>query len=141
MEKSKALEMIAAISNANGVSGFEDEAVSEILTYAQHVGKTNVDRMRNTYIHRNGNTGAARFRFGVSAAQASVSPPPCEPPVAPTRAGSTSSIAMTIRASCAVSRKTLRKYSLSGSSSARPRMMWPWQVLPRTGMMSSDVPP
>ena len=57
MEKSKALEMIAAISNANGVSGFEDEAVSEILTYAQHVGETNVDRMRNTYIHRNGNTG------------------------------------------------------------------------------------
>lgn len=57
MEKSTALEMIAAISNANGVSGFEDEVVSAILPYARQVGETTVDRMRNTFIHRTGNTG------------------------------------------------------------------------------------
>ena len=42
---------------------------------------------------------------------------------------------------CAASRTTLRKYSLSGSGSSRPRMMWPCSVLPFTGMMSSDLPP
>ena len=57
MEKSKALEMIAAISNANGISGFEDEVVDAILPYAKTVGETNMDRMRNVFIRRNGNTG------------------------------------------------------------------------------------
>ena len=57
MEKNKTLEMLAAISNANGVSGFEDDVVSTILTYADGVGETTVDRMRNTYIRRNGNRG------------------------------------------------------------------------------------
>ena len=56
MEKSKALEMIAAISNANGISGFEEEVVAAILPYAKTVGETNVDRMRNVFIRRNGNT-------------------------------------------------------------------------------------
>ena len=53
MEKSKALEMIAAISNANGISGFEEEVVAEILPYAKTVGETSVDRMRNVFIRRN----------------------------------------------------------------------------------------
>ncbi len=58
MEKSKALEMIAAISNANGISGFEEEVVAEILPYAKTVGETSVDRMRNVFIRRIGNTGS-----------------------------------------------------------------------------------
>ena len=57
MEKNQTLEMIAAISNANGVSGFEDEAVRVIESYAKEVGQTVVDRMRNLYIRRKENTG------------------------------------------------------------------------------------
>ena len=57
MDKKLALEMIAAISNAKGVSGFEDEVVEAILPYAAGLGETSVDRMRNLYIRRGGNTG------------------------------------------------------------------------------------
>lgn len=58
MDKKQTLEMIAAISNANGAPGFEDEVVAAILPYAKELGETQVDRMRNLYIRRNGNTGA-----------------------------------------------------------------------------------
>ena len=37
MEKAQALEMIAAISNANGVSGFEEEVAAVIRPYAEHI--------------------------------------------------------------------------------------------------------
>lgn len=57
MNKATSLEMIAAISNANGVSGFEDDVVSAILPYAKEVGETSVDRMLNVFIRRNENTG------------------------------------------------------------------------------------
>ncbi len=57
MEKKQALEMIAAISNANGVSGFEDEVVKVMLPYAEKVGETGADRMRNLYIRRHENSG------------------------------------------------------------------------------------
>ena len=48
---------------------------------------------------------ASRATCGSSAAQARARPPPCEAPVAPTRPASTSGMAMTMRASCAQSRK------------------------------------
>lgn len=57
MDKQTALRMIAEISNANGVSGFEDDVVSAILPYAEEVGETKVDRMRNIFIRRGENTG------------------------------------------------------------------------------------
>lgn len=57
MDKQTALRMIAEISNANGVSGFEDDVVSAILPYAEEVGETKVDRMRNIFIRRRENTG------------------------------------------------------------------------------------
>lgn len=57
MDKKTTLEMIAAISNANGASGFEDEVVAAALPYAQGLGEVKVDRMRNLYIRRAGNTG------------------------------------------------------------------------------------
>lgn len=57
MNKATTLEMIANISNANGVSGFEDDVVSAILPYAKEVGETAVDRMLNVFIRRNENTG------------------------------------------------------------------------------------
>ena len=58
MDKQTTLQMIAAISNANGVSGFEDDVVSEILPHAEQVGETKVDRMRNVFIRRKENTGS-----------------------------------------------------------------------------------
>ena len=58
MDKQTALRMIAEISNANGVSGFEDDVVSAILPYAEEVGETKVDRMRNVFIRRRENTGS-----------------------------------------------------------------------------------
>lgn len=57
MDKQTALKMIAEISNANGVSGFEDDVVAAIVPYAESVGDTKVDRMRNVFIRRKENTG------------------------------------------------------------------------------------
>lgn len=57
MDKQTALKMIAQISNANGVSGFEDDVVAAIVPYAETVGDTKVDRMRNVFIRRKENTG------------------------------------------------------------------------------------
>lgn len=57
MDKKQTLEMIAAISNANGAPGFEDEVVKAILPYAGQVGETETDRMRNLYIRRKENRG------------------------------------------------------------------------------------
>ena len=39
MDKKTTLEMIAAISNANGTSGFEDEVVAAIRPYAEGLGE------------------------------------------------------------------------------------------------------
>ena len=50
MDKKTTLEMIAAISNANGTSGFEDEVVAAIRPYAEGLGEITEDRMRNLYI-------------------------------------------------------------------------------------------
>ena len=58
MDKQTTLQMIAAISNANGVSGLEDDVVAAIRPYAEQVGETKVDRMRNVFIRRKENTGS-----------------------------------------------------------------------------------
>ena len=58
MNKEQTLEMIAAISNANGAPGFEDEVVKAILPYAGQVGETETDRMRNLFIRRKENKGS-----------------------------------------------------------------------------------
>ena len=50
MDKKTTLEMIAAISNANGTSGFEDEVVAAIRPYAEGLGEITEDCMRNLYI-------------------------------------------------------------------------------------------
>ena len=57
MNKEQTLEMIAAISNANGAPGFEDEVVNAILPYARELGETETDRMRNLFIRRKENKG------------------------------------------------------------------------------------
>ncbi|MEA4962275.1 M42 family metallopeptidase [Lutispora sp.] len=57
MDKKRTLEMIADISNAKGVSGFEDEAVNVIRAYSQDCGEQKEDSLRNFYIYRKGNNG------------------------------------------------------------------------------------
>ena len=57
MDKKTTLEMIAAISNANGTSGFEDEVVAVIRPYAEGLGEITEDHMRNLYIRRKENNG------------------------------------------------------------------------------------
>ena len=57
MDKKTTLEMIAAISDANGTSGFEDEVVAAIRPYAEGLGEITEDHMRNLYIRRKENNG------------------------------------------------------------------------------------
>lgn len=57
MDKKNTLKMIADISNANGISGFEDLAVSTIREYSQELGDLKEDSLRNLYIYRKENKG------------------------------------------------------------------------------------
>ena len=57
MDKASTLAMIADISNARGVSGFEDEVVERIAAHAEGLGAVRVDRMRNLYLSRRENAG------------------------------------------------------------------------------------
>lgn len=57
MDKQNTLQMIADISNANGVSGFEDDVLVQIRKYAAGLGSFEEDSLRNLYLKRSGNTG------------------------------------------------------------------------------------
>jgi putative aminopeptidase FrvX len=52
MNKENYLSLIKRLSDAPGVSGFEDEAVSVIRQYGQDFGELSEDAMRNLYIRR-----------------------------------------------------------------------------------------
>jgi putative aminopeptidase FrvX len=54
MDKHQYLSLIAELSNAPGVSGFEDEAVTVIRRHAQGLGEIEEDAMRNLYLKRSG---------------------------------------------------------------------------------------
>ena len=51
------LEMIAALSNANGVSGFEDEVLKAARAYAPEGLDISEDCLRNLYLRRRANQG------------------------------------------------------------------------------------
>ena len=53
----KQIDMIACISNANGISGFEDDVLDVIRPYCDSLGSLSEDCMRNLYIHRAENRG------------------------------------------------------------------------------------
>jgi putative aminopeptidase FrvX len=57
VDKNNTLKMISDISNAKGISGFEDEVVDVIRSYSQSYGKQKEDSLRNFYIHRKENQG------------------------------------------------------------------------------------
>jgi putative aminopeptidase FrvX len=54
MDKQKTLAMIKEISDAPGVSGFEDEAVAALRRYSEGLGDLSEDAMRNLYLRRTG---------------------------------------------------------------------------------------
>jgi putative aminopeptidase FrvX len=51
------LKLIQDLTNANGISGFEDEVVSVVRKYASADLDLRVDPMRNVYLSLKGNTG------------------------------------------------------------------------------------
>lgn len=57
MNREQNLKMIADISNANGVSGFEDSVVEQFKKYTQNLGESKEDSLRNFYVYRKNNTG------------------------------------------------------------------------------------
>lgn len=57
MDKNKELERIARLSNAYGISGFEDDVTAILRKEAEGLGAVSEDAMRNVYIERKENTG------------------------------------------------------------------------------------
>lgn len=55
MDKNQTLQMIADISNANGVSGFEDLVVDTVIRYGEGLGTFVRDSLCNLYIERKEN--------------------------------------------------------------------------------------
>ena len=55
MDKKTSLEMIAAISNAKGASGFEDEVLTVLRRYGEGLGQFREDSLRNLYLSRREN--------------------------------------------------------------------------------------
>ena len=54
--KAENIEMIKQFSNANGVSGFEDEVVSLAKKYAPQNSVVKEDHLRNTHLSNKTNT-------------------------------------------------------------------------------------
>ena len=58
MDKAESLNMIAAISDAYGAPGFEDEVLQVIRRFGADLGAFQEDTMRNLYLERQENRGA-----------------------------------------------------------------------------------
>lgn len=56
MQDKEAIKYIQELSDANGVSGFEDEVVELVRERTQTLGKQQTDAIKNLYIYRNENT-------------------------------------------------------------------------------------
>ena len=52
-----ALQLLKALADAPGASGFEDEVVKVARQYAASIGEVKEDFLRNLYIYRKENTG------------------------------------------------------------------------------------
>lgn len=57
MEKEQSIQVIKELSDANGVSGFENEVVEIVKKYTQDLGMQKMDAIKNLYIHRKQNSG------------------------------------------------------------------------------------
>ncbi|WP_353949227.1 hypothetical protein ABNN70_06815 [Sporolactobacillus sp. Y61] len=61
MDKKRSLQLIEKLSNANGVSGFEDEVVHLFSEAVKDLGEVTEDPMRNVYVRRRGTPGIVRL--------------------------------------------------------------------------------
>ncbi|NMD38108.1 MAG: M42 family metallopeptidase, partial [Christensenellaceae bacterium] len=57
MDKLNSINNIKMLSNAKGISGFEDEVVSILKGLTKKLGTNKEDSIRNLYVYREGNTG------------------------------------------------------------------------------------
>ncbi|RYL94946.1 M42 family peptidase [Sporolactobacillus sp. THM7-4] len=57
MDKQRSLDLIERLSNANGISGFEDEVAAIFSSEVEGLGEITEDHMRNVLVRRNGNSG------------------------------------------------------------------------------------
>ena len=57
MDKKQSLELCAALSNAKGAPGFEDEVLAVLRRYGEGLGSFREDSLRNLYLSRSGNQG------------------------------------------------------------------------------------
>ncbi len=57
MDKAESIRLLEDLSNANGVSGFEDEVVSTLRRYTEGLGSQEENSVRNFYVDRKENTG------------------------------------------------------------------------------------
>ncbi len=57
MDKQSYVDLICRLSDANGISGFEDDVVALIKEEASGLGQVHTDSMLNLLIERNGNSG------------------------------------------------------------------------------------
>lgn len=57
MEKTQAVQLIQDLSNANGVSGFEEEVVALVKKATSEFSEARVDGIKNLYLSRPQNTG------------------------------------------------------------------------------------
>lgn len=57
MDKKQSLELCAALSNAKGAPGFEDEVLTVLRRYGEGLGSFREDSLRNLYLSRRGNQG------------------------------------------------------------------------------------
>ena len=57
LDKQNSLEMVAALSNAKGAPGFEDEVLTVLRKYGAGLGSFHEDSLRNLYLKRSENKG------------------------------------------------------------------------------------
>lgn len=57
MKQSEKIDLIRLLSEANGVSGFEDEVADLLRSYCRDFGPVKEDSLRNLYVERSANSG------------------------------------------------------------------------------------
>jgi len=55
--KTDSIQLIKDLSNASGISGFEDDVLDVARKYIKDMASVEEDKIRNLYFHRKENTG------------------------------------------------------------------------------------
>lgn len=57
MSKERSIELLRQITNANGISGFEDEVLTLVRRQTENIGQSERDSINNLYVSRKENSG------------------------------------------------------------------------------------